>query len=90
MKRATHACAEALKNLKKKIRTECPLLGKRVEVTGTSRGDLDGKFGVAASFDHERGRYAVAFERQTGKAVPLSPRARAQHSRQGHSHRQGR
>ena len=49
--RATHTRAEALKNLKKKIRNECPLLGRRVEVTGTSRGDLDGKFGVVASFD---------------------------------------
>ena len=30
------------------IRTECPLLGKRTLVTGTSRGDVNGCAGVAS------------------------------------------
>ena len=48
-----------LKILNEKIRTECPLLGKRVSITGTSREDLNGLTGVATSFDHARGRYVV-------------------------------
>ena len=43
------------------IRTECPLLGKRVVITGTSRADLNGKVGVATDFDHAKGRYVVAW-----------------------------
>ena len=40
--------AERLKR-RKKIRTECPLLCKRVSITGTSREDLHGRTGVATS-----------------------------------------
>ena len=42
-----------------KIRIECPLLGKRVMITGTSREDLNGRVGVARSFDEAAGRYVV-------------------------------
>ena len=41
------------------IRTECPLIGQRVAITGTSRRQLNNKAGVATSFDHARGRYVV-------------------------------
>ena len=51
-----------LKRLDEKIRTECPLLGKRVQITGASRDDLNGRAGVATSFDHARGRYVVELE----------------------------
>ena len=47
--------AEYLKRLDEKIHTECPLLGKRVSITGTSRGDLNGRAGVATSFGLSRG-----------------------------------
>ena len=50
---------EDLALLDEKIRTECPLLGKRVMVTGTSREDLNGRVGVARSFDEAAGRYVV-------------------------------
>ena len=52
---------EFLQELDGKIRTECPLLGKRVIITGTSRDDLNGKVGVATDFDHAKGRYVVAW-----------------------------
>ena len=52
----------ALKEFNEKIRTECPLLGKRAVITGTSRGDLNGKTGVATSFDHARGRYVAVLD----------------------------
>ena len=51
-----------LKLLNEKIRTECPLLGKRVQITGTSREELNGRAGVAGSFDHVRSRYVVELE----------------------------
>ena len=54
--------AEDLKRLDEKIRTECPLLGKRVSITGTSREDLNGRTGVATSFDHAGGRYVVELD----------------------------
>ena len=54
--------AESLKRLAEKIRTECPLLGKRVSITGTSREDLNGRTGVATSFDHAGGRYVVELD----------------------------
>ena len=44
------------------ICNECPLLGKPVVITGTSRGDLNGRAGVARSFDHVRGRYVVELQ----------------------------
>ena len=57
--------AEALKRLDEKIRTECPLLGKRVVITGTSREDLNGRAGKATSFDHDRDRYVVELDDDT-------------------------
>ena len=48
-----------LNRLDENTRTECPLLGKQVVVTGTSRQDLNGRAGAATSFDHSRGRYVV-------------------------------
>ena len=37
----------------------CPLLETRVTITGTSREDLNGTCGWAASYDHEVARYVV-------------------------------
>ena len=48
--------------------TECPLLEEHVEITGTSRDDLNGKAGIATSFDHAQGRYAVHLD-ETPEAV---------------------
>ena len=59
--------------INEKIRTECPLLGKQVVITGTSREDLNGKAGVATSFDHARGRYTVALDKQGGREIALRP-----------------
>jgi len=55
---------ELLKGLEDTIRTECPLLGKRVRITGTSRGDLNGRVGVARSFDEAEGRCVVELDRE--------------------------
>ena len=55
---------ELLNRLEETIRTECPLLGKRVKITGTSRGDLNGRVGVARSFDEAKGRYVVELDRE--------------------------
>ena len=58
--------------MNEKIRTECPLLGKSVVITGTSREDLNGKTGVASSFDHAQGSYAVVYmDKKGGKKVAL-------------------
>ena len=54
--------AEATKGLSiidEKVHTECPLLGKRVVIMGTSREDLNGRTGVATCFDHDRVRYIL-------------------------------
>ena len=59
--------AEYLKRLDEKIRTECPLLGKRAVITGTSREDLNGRAGVATSFDHDRDRYVVELDGDAGE-----------------------
>ena len=66
---------EALKGLEKAIRTECPLLGKRVRITGTSRGDLNGRVGMARSFDEAKGRYVVRLHRgtKTGETLTEEP-----------------
>ena len=61
---------QALKRIDEKIRTECPLLGKRVVVIGTSREDLNGKGGMAVSFDHARGRYVVSIRELSIKLKP--------------------
>ena len=62
-----HATAtQHMSRLDEKIRTECPLLGTRVVITGTSREDLNGRAGVAATFDHARGRYVVELDRRGG------------------------
>ena len=58
---------EVRNRLDEKIRTECPLLGKHVVVTGTSREDLNGRTGVATSFDHARGRYVVELDGSEGE-----------------------
>ena len=58
---------EHVKQMDQKIRTECPLLGKRVVITGTSREDLNGRAGVATSFDHARGRYVVELDIREGE-----------------------
>ena len=64
---------EQLKQLDERIRTECPLLGKRVIITSTSREDLNGKVGVATDFDHAKGRYVVTLNGKDGKVVKLKP-----------------
>ena len=51
--------AQCLKELEAKIHVECPLLGNQVVITRTCRSSLNGKTGVAASFDHARGRYVL-------------------------------
>ena len=53
---------DGLNRLEEKIRAECPFLGKQVVITGTSREDLNGRTGTAASFDHARGRYVVELD----------------------------
>ena len=53
---------EELNRLEETIRTECPLLGKRVRITGTSRGDLNVRVGVARYFDEAKGRYVVELD----------------------------
>ena len=58
---------EGLNLLDQKIRTECPLLGQQVIITGTSREDLNGRTGVATSFDHARGRYVVELDSRGGE-----------------------
>ena len=58
---------EGLNRIDEKISSECPLLGKPVVVTGTSREDLNGRAGVAASFDHARGRYVVELDSGAGE-----------------------
>ena len=64
-----------MKELDEKIRTECPLLGKRVSITGTSREDLNGRTGVATSFDHAGGRYVVELDSKgKGKSEPAKLR----------------
>ena len=81
---------EALTRLKEKIRTECPLLGKLVAIFGTSREDLNGRTGVAASFDHARGRYVVKLDgKGTGKRGPEKLKVRPENLR-GMGERRGK
>ena len=69
----TTSAHEALNLINEKIRVECRLLGKRVVVTGTSREDLNGKTGMATSFDHARVRYTVVLDQPRGKEAALRP-----------------
>ena len=64
------AATKALKGLGEKIRNECPLLGKRVVITGTSREDMNGRVGVARSFDEAKARYAVSLVARAGASEP--------------------
>ena len=56
--------AKALAQVDRRIRIECPLLGKQVVIAGTSREDLNGMTGAATSFDHDQGRYMVVLGKQ--------------------------
>ena len=64
---------EALNRLEQKIHTECPFLGKRVRITGTTREDLNGRAGVARSFDEAKGRYVVRLDGTGDSALRLKP-----------------
>mgnify|MGYP002821509946 CR=1 FL=1 len=64
---------ERLNELEEKIRAECPLLGKRVVITGTSREDLNGRVGVAQNFDASKGRYVVQLEDEEGEPLDMPP-----------------
>ena len=44
------------------IRKLSPLVGKRVVITGTSREDLNGRAGLARSFDQSKARYVVRLD----------------------------
>ena len=57
---------QELTGLDQKFRTECPLLGKQIVITGTSWEALNGRAGVATSFDHARGRYVVELDNRAG------------------------
>ena len=59
--------ADDVKRIDEKIRAEIirklsPLVGKRVVITGTSREDLNGRAGLARSFDQSKARYVVRLE----------------------------
>ena len=56
---------DSLNRVDERIRTECPLLGQRVVITGTSREDLNGRAGRATSFDHAQDRYVVELDDDT-------------------------
>ena len=81
--------AEHLKRLDEKIRTECPLLGKRVSITGTSREDLNGRTGVATSFDHTGGRYVVELLGQRRKRQKRAGQTEAEAGAPGQIYRIG-
>ena len=56
-----------LKRLDEKIRADIirklsPLVGKRVVITGTSREDLNGRAGLARSFDQSKAQYVVRLD----------------------------
>ena len=62
-----------LNQLEEKIRTECPLLSKRVVITGTTREDFNGRIGVARSFDEAKGRYVVRLEGHGELTMKIKP-----------------
>ena len=56
-----------VKRVEEEIREEImrklgPMVRKRVVIVGTSRRDLNGRAGVATSFDSSRGRYVVELD----------------------------
>ena len=59
--------------LEEDIRTKCPLLGKRVKITGTSRADLNGRIGVTRSFDEAAGRCVVRLHAAGAKKPGSTP-----------------
>ena len=66
-KQAVPEAIEGLKRVDEKIRAGIirklsPLVGKRVVITGTSREDLNGRAGLARSFDQSKARYVVRLE----------------------------
>ena len=81
-----------LNQLEDKIRAECPLLGKQVAITGTSREDLNGRTGVATSFDHTGDWYVVELDENAGKKeqgnLKLKPRSLALVGRKGKKQRE--
>jgi len=48
-----------------------PFVGKRVEVIGTSREELNGQLGIARDFDCDKARYTVLLD--NGQAIALKP-----------------
>ena len=48
-----------------------PYVGKRVVVDGLSREELNGKKGLAVSFDDDKGRYNVKLD--SGATIALKP-----------------
>ena len=81
---------EYLNLLDQKIRTECPLLGQRVVITGTSRQDLNGRAGVATSFDHARARYVVELDSKEGEKEKERLKLKPQNSIIGNGRKQGK
>ena len=65
------AAPQYLKDLDEEIRTECSLLATRVVITGTSREDLNGRAGVAATFEYARGRYVVELDSSENQTLPF-------------------
>ena len=84
------AATQFLKQVDQKIRSECPLLGQRVVITGTSREDLNGRAGVATSFDHARGRYVVELDSREGEKEKERLKVKAQNSIIGNGRKQGK
>ena len=78
--------------LDEKTCAECPLLGKRVVITGTSREDLNGRTGMATSFGHAGDRYVVELDENAGKMekgnLKLKPRNLALMGRKGKKQQQ--
>ena len=68
----------SLNQLEQKMRSECPLLGNRVVITDTSRKDVNGRTGVATSFDRARGRYVVELDNRAGDKEKQQLKVKAQ------------
>ena len=67
LKLGSTKAADDLKRIDEKIRADIirklsPLVGKRVVITGTSREDLNGRVGLARSFDQSKARYVVRLD----------------------------